>query len=50
MCVCHTTHIYLLYQEGISALMFAAMKGKAEVVLELVKAGATVDMQTRVCQ
>ena len=37
-------------QVGYSALMFAAMMGKTEVVVELVKAGANVDMQDRVCQ
>ena len=41
-CVCHTT------QDGFSALMFAAWKGETEVCVELVKAGANVDMQNKV--
>ena len=47
VCVCHTTRVYTQY--GISALMFAAMEGETEVVVELVKAGANVDMQNEVC-
>ena len=30
--------------------MWAAMVGKTEVIVELVKAGANVDMQNDVCQ
>ena len=45
-CVCVTLHIT---QEGYSALMLAAMEGKTEVVVDLVKAGASVDMQDEVC-
>ena len=37
-------------QWGGSALMLAAVRGKTEVVVELVKAGANVDMQSDVCQ
>ena len=37
-------------QGGVSALMAAAGEGKTEVVVELVKAGANVDMQNEVCQ
>ena len=48
-CVCHTTHVCHT-QDGWSALIWAARKGKTEVVVELVKAGANVDMQTEVCQ
>ena len=48
-CVCHTTHVCIT-QDGWSALMKAAQKGKTEAVVELVKAGANVDMQTKVCQ
>ena len=33
-----------------SALMFAAREGKTEVVVELVKAGANVNMSNTVCQ
>ena len=29
--------------------MLAAMRGRTEVVVELVKAGANVEMQTEVC-
>ena len=32
-----------------SALMCAAVMGKTEAVVELVKAGANVDMQNEVC-
>ena len=45
-CVCHT----VITQDGWSALLLAAVEGKAEVVVELVKAGANVDMQSEVCQ
>ena len=47
MCVCV---ISVIAQEGVSALMEAADLGKTEVVVELVKAGANVDMQDNVCQ
>ena len=47
VCVCHTTHVIL--QDGDSALMLAAEEGKTEAVMELVKAGANVDMQNEVC-
>ena len=40
----------VITQEGVSALMLAAMEGETEVVVELVKAGANVDMQNKVCQ
>ena len=40
----------VITQDGVSALMVGAMEGKTEVVVELVKAGANVDMQTKVCQ
>ena len=35
-------------QWGGTALMWAAMEGETEAVVELVKAGANVDMQNRV--
>ena len=41
--------MFVISQDGIPALMLAAMKGKTEVVVELVKAGANVDMQNNVC-
>ena len=40
----------VITQWGHSALMLAAMWGRTEVVVELVKAGANVDMQSKVCQ
>ena len=49
-CVCHTTHVSVITQDGESALMRAVREGNTEVVVELVKAGANVDMQDRVCQ
>ena len=48
--VCVILHMSVITQKGYSALMLAAMEGKTEVVVELVKAGANVDMQTEVCQ
>ena len=42
--------VSVITQWGYSALMVAVVKGKTEVVAELVKAGANVDMQNRVCQ
>ena len=47
MCV---SYMSVTTQEGASALMLAAGFGKTEVVVELVKAGANVDMQSKVCQ
>ena len=38
----------IITQVGISALMLAAMKGETEVVVELVKAGANVDLLSKV--
>jgi ankyrin repeat protein len=40
----------VITQWGESVLMEAARKGRTEVVVELVKAGANVDMQNIVCQ
>ena len=48
--MCVILHMSVITQGEVSALMVAAMKGKTEVLLELVKAGANVDMQTEVCQ
>ena len=48
--MCHTTHVSVITQEGDSTLMRAARGGKTEVVVELVKAGANVDMQNGVRQ
>ena len=40
---CHT-------QDGWSALMKAAREGRTDVVVELVKAGANLNLQHTVCQ
>ena len=37
-------------QDGYSALMKAAYMGRTEVVVELVKAGADLNLQNNVCQ
>ena len=43
-------HMSVIIQDGVSALMVAAMWGRTEIVVELVKARANVDMQNKVCQ
>ena len=48
--MCVILHMSVITQNGASALMAAAREGKTEAVVELVKAGANVDMQTKVCQ
>jgi ankyrin repeat protein len=48
--VCVILHMSVITQNGVSALMCAAREGKTEAVVELVKAGANVDMQNKVCQ
>ena len=40
----------VITQVGYSAMMWAAMSGETEIVVELVKSGANVDMQSNVCQ
>ena len=47
--MCVILHMSVITQNEWYALMLAARKGKAEVVVELVKAGANVDMHTEVC-
>ena len=47
--MCVILHMSVITQEGYSALMWAARRGKTDVVVELVKAGANVDMQNKVC-
>ena len=42
-------YLSVITQDGFSALMMAAMEGKTEVIVELVKARANVDMQNEVC-
>ena len=48
--VCVILHMSVITQGGVSALISAAMEGKIEVVVELVKAGANVDKQDYVCE
>ena len=48
-CVCHMLHMSVITQYGTSVLMAAAWEGETEAVVELVKAGANVDMQDKVC-
>ena len=40
----------VITQDGWSALMYAAIEGRTEVVVELVKAGAYLNLQETVCQ
>ena len=49
-CVCVILHMSVITKDGISALMLAATKGESEAVVELVKAEANVDLQSKVCQ
>ena len=49
MCVSYILHMSVITQDGHSALMRAASWGNTEVVVELVKAGANVDIQDNVC-
>ena len=39
----------LITQDGVSALIKAAYYGKTDVVVELVKGGANLDLQNKVC-
>ena len=48
--VCVILHMSVITQDGDSALMEATKVGNTEVVIELVKAGANVDMLNKVCQ
>ena len=41
--------MYVITQYGESALIRAAYNGRTEVVVELVKAGALLDLQNTVC-
>ena len=47
---CVILHISVITKAGWSALIWAAGSGKTEVIPELVKAGANVDMKNIVCQ
>ena len=61
MCLCpnlfsvpfiYFLNIFMIYIQlwGYSALMWAAMRGMTEVVKELVKGGADLNLQNKVCQ
>ena len=43
-------HMSVITQYGDSALMLAARNGRTETVAELVKAGADLNLQNKVCQ
>ena len=45
---CVSYYACLLSQAGYSALMLAAMRGETEVVVELIKAGAHLNLQNKV--
>ena len=47
--VCVILRMSVITQDGWSALTEAVWEGKTEAVVELVKAGANVDMQNEVC-
>ena len=42
-------HMSVITQDGYSALMMAASEGMTEVVSLLLKAGANIDLQNKVC-
>ena len=44
----YSLHQWFITQYGDSALMLAAWRGRTEVVMELVKAGANLDLQNKV--
>ena len=48
--MCVILHMSVITQDGWSALMYAAWWGRTEVVVELVKAGANLNLQNTVCQ
>ena len=43
-------HMSVITQSGWSALYLAVIKGHTEIVQQLVKAGANLDLQNKVCQ
>ena len=47
--MCVILHMSVITQNGWSALIWAASEGETEALVELVKAGANVDMQSEVC-
>ena len=47
---CVMLHMSVITQSGDSALIVAAREGRTEIVQQLVKAGANLDLQNKVCQ
>ena len=43
-------HMSVITQDGIFALYWAAYEGYTEIVQQLVKASANLDLQDKVCQ
>ena len=43
-------HMSVVMQEGYFALYWAARDGHTEIVQQLVKAGANLDLQNKVCR
>ena len=43
-------HMSVITQNGWSALLWAVYNGNTEVIQQLVKAGANLDLQDEVCQ
>ena len=48
--MCVILHMSVITQRGWSALMYAASGGRTAIVVELVKAGANLNLQNKVCQ
>ena len=48
--MCVSYYMSVIAQDGWSALMEATMWGKTEVVVQLAKAGASMDMENDVCK
>ena len=47
---CVMLHMSVITQDGDSVLYLAARDGRTEVIQQLVKAGANLDLQNKVCQ
>ena len=45
----HVQYMSTITQDGMSALHVAACMGRTDVVVELVKNGANLNLQTKVC-
>ena len=43
-------HMSVITQDGWSALYWATSEGYTEIIQQLVKAGANLDLQDKVCQ